>query len=287
MESFHSEKLVKELSKIAWILRKDVIDMIHRAGSGHPGGSLSAAEIVTALIFHHLNIDPKNPQMPERDRFLLSKGHAAPLLYAALARRGFFPLEELKTFRQLDSRLQGHPDRLKTPGVEMTSGILGHGVAVGVGLALAARIDNAKWRVYVLVGDGEIQAGVIWEGAMMASKYRLGNLTVIVDFNKVQLDGPVHEIMPIQPVTEKWKAFGWYVTEIDGHNMREILDTLDEIDNIQDQPKVIIAHTIKGKGVSFMEGKSYWHGRAPNDEQYLQAMKELSQAIKKLELSEG
>ena len=286
MESFHSEKLVKELSKIAWILRKDVIDMIHRAGSGHPGGSLSAAEIVTALIFHHLNIDPKNPQMPERDRFLLSKGHAAPLLYAALARRGFFPLEELKTFRQLDSRLQGHPDRLKTPGVEMTSGILGHGVAVGVGLALAARIDNAKWRVYVLVGDGEIQAGVIWEGAMMASKYRLGNLTVIVDFNKVQLDGPVHEIMPIQPVTEKWKAFGWYVTEIDGHNMREILDTLDEIDNIQDQPKVIIAHTIKGKGVSFMEGKSYWHGRAPNDEQYLQAMKELSQAIKKLELSE-
>jgi len=286
MESFHSEKLVKELSKIAWILRKDVIDMIHRAGSGHPGGSLSAAEIVTALIFHHLNIDPKNPQMPERDRFLLSKGHAAPLLYAALARRGFFPLEELKTFRQLDSRLQGHPDRLKTPGVEMTSGILGHGVAVGVGLALAARIDNAKWRVYVLVGDGEIQAGVIWEGAMMASKYRLGNLTVIVDFNKVQLDGPVHEIMPIQPVTEKWKAFGWYVTEIDGHNMREILDTLDEMDNIQDQPKVIIAHTIKGKGVSFMEGKSYWHGRAPNDEQYLQAMKELSQAIKKLELSE-
>jgi len=287
MESFHSEKLVKELSKIAWILRKDVIDMIHRAGSGHPGGSLSAAEIVTALIFHHLNIDPKNPQMPERDRFLLSKGHAAPLLYAALARRGFFPLEELKTFRQLDSRLQGHPDRLKTPGVEMTSGILGHGVAVGVGLALAARIDNAKWRVYVLVGDGEIQAGVIWEGAMMASKYRLGNLTVIVDFNKVQLDGPVNEIMPIQPLTEKWKAFGWYVTEIDGHNMREILDTLDEIDNIQDQPKVIIAHTIKGKGVSFMEGKSYWHGRAPNDEQYLQAMKELSQAIKKLELSEG
>ena len=287
MESFHSEKLVKELSKIAWILRKDVIDMIHRAGSGHPGGSLSAAEIVTALIFHHLNIDPKNPQMPERDRFLLSKGHAAPLLYAALARRGFFPLEELKTFRQLDSRLQGHPDRLKTPGVEMTSGILGHGVAVGVGLALAARIDNAKWRVYVLVGDGEIQAGVIWEGAMMASKYRLGNLTVIVDFNKVQLDGPVHEIMPIQPVAEKWKAFGWHVTEIDGHNMREILDTLDEMDNIQDQPKVIIAHTIKGKGVSFMEGKSYWHGRAPNDEQYLQAMRELSQAIKKLELSEG
>ncbi|MCD6470418.1 transketolase [Candidatus Bathyarchaeota archaeon] len=286
MKSFHSEKLVKELSKIAWILRKDVIDMIHRAGSGHPGGSLSAAEIVTALIFHHLNIDPNNPQMPERDRFLLSKGHAAPLLYAALARRGFFPLEELKTFRQLDSRLQGHPDRLKTPGVEMTSGILGHGVAVGVGLALAARIDNAKWRVYVLVGDGEIQAGVIWEGAMMASKYRLGNLTVIVDFNKVQLDGPVNEIMPIQPLTEKWKAFGWHVTEIDGHNMREILDTLDEMDNIQDQPKVIIAHTIKGKGVSFMEGKAYWHGRAPNDEQYLQAMKELSQAIKKLELSE-
>lgn len=208
---------------------------------------------------------------------MLSKGHAAPLLYAALTRRGFFPISELKTLRQLDSRLQGHPDRLKTPGVEMTSGVLGHGVAIGVGLALGARLDYDKWKTYVLVGDGEIQAGVVWEGAMMASKYKLANLTVILDLNDVQLDGPVHEIMPIQPVTEKWKAFGWHVTEIDGHNMKEVLDTLDKVDNIHDQPKIVIAHTVKGKGVSYMEGQAGWHGRAPNDEEYAQAMKELSE----------
>jgi len=251
--------------------------MIYAAGSGHPGGSLSAAEIVTALVFHHLNIDPKNPQMPQRDRFLLSKGHAAPLLYAALARRGFFPVEELKTFRQLDSRLQGHPDRLKTPGVEMTSGVLGHGVAIGVGLALAARLDGSRWKTYVLVGDGEIQAGVVWEGALMASKYKLGNLTVILDYNDVQLDGPVHEIMPIQPVVEKWRAFGWHVTEIDGHDMREVLSTLDMTDNIHDQPKIIVAHTTKGKGVSYMENQARWHGRAPNEQEYAQAIKELTE----------
>jgi len=273
----HPEKTIGELAELAWILRIDVVDMIHVAGSGHPGGSLSAAEIVTALMFHHLNIDPKNPQIPNRDRFLLSKGHAAPLLYAALARRGFFPVEELKTLRQLDSRLQGHPDRLKTPGVEMTSGVLGHGVAIGVGLALAARLDDARWKVYVLVGDGEIQAGVIWEGALMASKYRLGNLTVILDFNNVQLDGPVHEIMPIQPVAEKWRSFGWQVTEIDGHNMREVLNALDVTDNIRDQPKIIIAHTTKGKGVSYMENQARWHGRAPTDEEYAQAIKGLTE----------
>ena len=273
----HSEKVIEELTRLAWTLRIDVVDMIHNAGSGHPGGSLSAADIVTALIFHHLNIDPKNPEMPERDRFLLSKGHAAPVLYAALARKGFFPFEELKTFRQLDSRLQGHPDRLKTPGVEMTSGVLGHGVAIGVGLALAARLSDAGWKVYVLVGDGEIQAGVIWEGALMASKYKLGNLTVILDFNDVQLDGPVHEIMPIEPVVDKWKSFGWYVMEIDGHDMRQVLNALDTVDNVRDQPKIIVAHTTKGKGVSYMENQSSWHGLAPNDEEYAQAIKELSE----------
>jgi len=274
---FHPEKIVRDLAELAWTLRIDVVGMIYAAGSGHPGGSLSAAEIVTALVFHHLNIDPKNPQMPQRDRFLLSKGHAAPLLYAALARRGFFPVEELKTFRQLDSRLQGHPDRLKTPGVEMTSGVLGHGVAVGVGLALAARLDGDRWKTYVLVGDGEIQAGVVWEGALMASKYKLGNLTVILDHNDVQLDGPVHEIMPIQPVVEKWRAFGWHVTEIDGHDMREVLNTLDMTDNIHDQPKIIVAHTTKGKGVSYMENQARWHGRAPNEQEYAQAIKELTE----------
>ncbi len=274
---FHPEKTIRDLAELAWTLRIDVVDMIYAAGSGHPGGSLSAAEIVTALIFHHLNIDPENPQMPKRDRFLLSKGHAAPILYAALARRGFFPVEELKTLRQLDSRLQGHPDRLKTPGVEMTSGVLGHGVAIGVGLALAARLEGAPWKTYVLVGDGEIQAGVVWEGALMASKYKLGNLTVILDHNNVQLDGPVHEIMPIQPVVEKWRAFGWHVTEIDGHDMREVLNALDMTDNIHDQPKIIIAHTTKGKGVSYMENQARWHGRAPNEQEYAQAIKELKE----------
>jgi len=274
----HSQKDIEELTKLAWTLRIDVIDMIHNAASGHPGGSLSAADIVTALIFHHLNIDPKNPEMPERDRFLLSKGHAAPVLYAALARRGFFPFEELKTLRQLDSRLQGHPDRLKTPGVEMTSGVLGHGVAIGVGLALAARLDDAGWKVYVLVGDGETQAGVIWEGALMASKYKLGNLTVILDFNDVQLDGPVHEIMPIEPVMDKWKSFGWHVIEIDGHDMRQVLNALDAVDEVHGQPKIVVAHTTKGKGVSYMENQSRWHGRAPNDEEYAQALKELSES---------
>ena len=275
--SYHSEELVQHLSDLAWVLREDVVRMIYRAGSGHLGGSLSAVEIVTALFFHHIKVDPQNPTMPDRDRFLLSKGHAAPLLYAALARRGFFPVEELETLRELDSRLQGHPDRLKTPGVEMTSGVLGHGVAIGVGLALAARLDNAKWKVYVLVGDGETQAGIVWEGAMMASKYELGNLTVILDFNDVQLDGPVHEIMPIQPVADKWRSFGWHVTEINGHDMREVLEALDRTDNVHDQPKTIVARTVKGKGVSFMEGQSRWHGRAPNEGEYAQAMKELSE----------
>lgn len=275
---FHSEKVIEELAELAWTLRIDVVDMIHDAGSGHPGGSLSAAEIVTALIFHHLRIDPECPEMPDRDRFLLSKGHAAPVLYAALARSGFLQFEELKTLRRLDSRLQGHPDRLKTPGVEMTSGVLGHGVAIGVGLALAARLDDAGWKVYVLVGDGEIQAGVIWEGALMASKYKLGNLTVILDFNDVQLDGPVHEIMPIEPVVDKWKSFGWHVVEIDGHDMRQVLNALDTVDNVHDQPKIIVAHTTKGKGVSYMENQSRWHGRAPNDEEHVQALKELSES---------
>lgn len=275
---FHSEKVIEELAELAWTLRIDVVDMIHNAGSGHPGGSLSAAEIVTALIFHHLKTDPEDPEMPDRDRFLLSKGHAAPVLYAALARRGFFAFEELKSLRQLDSRLQGHPDRLKTPGVEMTSGVLGHGVAIGVGLALAARLDDAGWRVYVLVGDGETQAGVIWEGALMASKYKLGNLTVILDFNDVQLDGPVHEIMPIEPVVDKWKSFGWHVMEIDGHDMRQVLNALDTVGNVHGQPKIIVAHTTKGKGVSYMENQSRWHGRAPNDEEYAQAIKELSES---------
>lgn len=275
--AYHSESLVAELSEMARQLRVDVIEMITRAGSGHPGGSLSAAEIMAVLFFHQMRLDPHNPTWPQRDRFILSKGHAAPVLYAALARRGFFPREELWTLRRLDSRLQGHPDRNKTPGVEMTSGALGHGIAIGAGLALGLRLEHNPARVFVLVGDGELQAGVIWEGVMTAAKYKLSNLTVIMDYNDVQLDGAVHDIMPLEPVVDKWRAFGWRTLEIDGHNVRAILEALDQAANIHDCPTAIIARTTKGKGVSFMENRSEWHGGAPNQEQYEQAMRELSQ----------
>jgi len=274
---YHSNELLASLSGKAAQLRKTVVDMVYCAQSGHPGGSLSAADIVAALVFHKLRLDPANPQWPERDRFILSKGHAAPLLYAALAARGFFPTEELKTLRRLDSRLQGHPDRLKTPGVEMTAGALGHGLAVGTGLALAARLDGQSWRTYVVMGDGEIQAGVVWEGALFAAKYGLDNLTAIVDNNGVQLDGFVHDIMPLEPMADKWRAFGWHVIEIHGHNMRQILDALDEAEDIHGRPTVVIAHTTKGKGVSFMENQCAWHGRAPTDEQCQQALCELGE----------
>lgn len=271
----HSDELVTSLCTKATLLRRTVVEMIYCAQSGHPGGSLSAADIVAALMFHKLRIDPANPGWPERDRFILSKGHAAPLLYAALAMRGFFPVEELKTLRQLDSRLQGHPDRLKTPGVEMTAGALGHGLAIGVGLAMTARMDCLPYHTYVLLGDGELQAGVVWEGALFAAKYHLDNLTAIVDLNGVQLDGFVREIMPLEPIADKWRSFGWYVIQLHGHNMRQILDALDEADDIHGKPTVLIAHTTKGKGVSFMENQCAWHGRAPSAEQCEQAICEL------------
>jgi len=272
---FHSEGLVRNLTDLARNLRIQVIEMIYCAQSGHPGGSLSAADIVAALYFNHLRLDPMRPDWPERDRFILSKGHAAPLLYAALCERGFFGQECLTTLRCLDSPLQGHPDRLKTDGVEMTAGSLGHGLSVGVGLALGACLDGAAYRTYVLLGDGEIQAGIIWEAAMTAAKYGLGNLTAILDYNDVQLDGPVHEIMPLEPVKAKWESFGWHTVEIDGHNMHQILEALDEATHVHSQPTIIIAHTVKGKGVSFMENKSTWHGRAPTEEEYKIAMAEL------------
>jgi transketolase len=271
----HEEGLVSHLSEVARDLRRTVVKMIHQAESGHLGGSLSAAEIIAALYFHKLRIDPARPDWHERDRFIMSKGHAAPLLYAALAGRGFFPVEELATLRQLGSRLQGHPDRLKTPGVEMTAGLLGHGVSIGAGLALAARLNGMDYRTYVLIGDGEIQAGVIWEGVMEAAKYCLSSLTVILDRNEVQLDGPVCEIMPLAPVVDKWRAFNWAVLEIDGHDIRQVLNALDLAQQTHDRPTVIVAHTVKGKGVSFMEGQSCWHGRAPCDEECTQALAEL------------
>jgi len=272
---YHPESLIMELEELALGLRIDSLGMIHRRKAGHPGGSLSAAEIMAALFFHKLRLDPKRPDWPQRDRFILSKGHASAILYAALARRGFFPVEDLKHWGELDCHLQGHPDRLKTLGVEMTSGILGHGVAIGAGLTLAARLNKLNYRVYVLLGDGECQAGIVWEGAMTAAKYHLAQMTAIVDYNDVQLDGPVHEIMPLEPLVGKWRACNWAVLEINGHNTRQVLEALDTACEIHDRPTVIIAHTTKGKGVSFMENDSRWHGLPPDDVQYAQALAEL------------
>jgi transketolase len=272
---YHPESLIQELEEIAALLRLDSLEMIHRRGAGHPGGSLSAAEMMAALYFHQLKIDPQHPDWEGRDRFILSKGHASALLYSALARKEFFPKEDLANWGKLDCHLQGHPDRLKTPGVDMTSGVLGHGVAVGAGLALAARLRKIPYHVYVLLGDGECQAGVIWEGAMAAAKFRLSNLTILVDYNDVQLDGPVHEIMPIEPLAEKWQAWNWKVLEINGHDMRQVLEALDTAGEIHNRPTAILAHTTKGKYVSFMEGNAYWHGVAPNDAQLAQAMAEI------------
>ena len=276
---YYPEALIVELNQRARQLRLDSLDMIYRRGAGHPGGSLSAAEIMAALFFHKIRLDPQRPDWPERDRFILSKGHASAILYAALARRGFFPMEDLKRWGELDCHLQGHPDRLKTSGVEMTSGILGHGIAIGAGLALVAHLDGKSWRVYVLLGDGECQAGVVWEGAMTAAKYRLSNMTAIVDYNDVQLDGPVHQVMPMEPMVEKWRACNWAVLEINGHNMRQVLEALDTAQEIHDRPTLILAHTTKGKGVSYMENKSVWHGIPPSQAQYEQAVAELTQEV--------
>ncbi len=271
----HSQELIKDLEEKARGFRVQVIQMIYKAQSGHPGGSLSCMDILTALYFHHLRINPQRPASQDRDRFVLSKGHAAPALYVVLAELGYFPKEALFTLRQLGSILQGHPDMRKTPGVEMSTGSLGNGLSVGIGMALGARLARKNYHVYALVGDGEVDEGGIWEAAMAASKYKLDNLTAICDFNRVQLDGPIEEIMPLDPLPEKWEAFNWNVIEIDGHNMEEILDALDKAKQVRGRPTVIIAHTVKGKGISFMEGKFQWHGNAPNEEEYKIALKEL------------
>jgi transketolase len=273
--AYHSEALLAELSEVARELRRDSLAMIHRRAAGHPGGSLSCAEIMAALFFHKLNIDPARPDWPDRDRLIMSKGHASAILYAALARRGFFPQSDLEAWGDLASHLQGHPDRLKTPGVDMTSGLLGHGIAIGVGLALAARRQGRSYRIYTVMGDGECQGGIVWEGAMAAAKFRIATLTAILDYNDVQLDGAVHDVMPLEPLVEKWRSFNWAVLEINGHNLRQVLEALDTASEIHGRPTVIIAHTTKGKGVSFMEDRSYWHGAAPNAAQLAQAMGEL------------
>lgn len=268
---------ISELEETARLLRMDSLRFIHRRGAGHPGGALSAAEIMAVLYFHVMRIHPANPGWEERDRFILSKGHASAVLYSALARRGFFPLSELDNWGEVDCPHQGHPDRLKTPGVDMTSGLLGHGVALGAGLALAARLKKMDYRTYGLLGDGEIQGGIVWEGAMTAAKYRLANLTVILDYNNVQLDGPVFEVMPLEPLAEKWSACGWYVVEANGHSIQQVVEALEFATQIHDRPTIIIAHTTKGRGVSFMENQSYWHGNVPNPEQLKQALAELEE----------
>jgi len=274
-DALHDDELIESLNKIAKEIRKDVLLMTTKARSGHPGGSLSAADIITALYFHHLRHDPKNPQWEDRDRFVLSKGHVCPALYAALARCGYFPREALWTLRKVGSILQGHPDMKKTPGVEASTGSLGQGLSIGIGMALAAKLDKKDYRVYVLLGDGELDEGQVWEAAMAAAHYKIDNLTAIVDLNGLQLDGFTKDVMSLDPVADKWRAFGWHVIEINGHNMKEILDALDEAEKIKQKPTVIIAHTIKGKGVSFMENQVQYHGKPLTEEQLEKALKEL------------
>ena len=276
MKTLTPEKIA-ELEELARQLRVDSLRLIHRRGAGHPGGTLSAAEITAVLYFHVLQIDPARPNWDQRDRFILSKGHASAVLYSALTRRGFFPFSELDNWGEIDCPHQAHPDRLKTPGVDMTSGLLGHGVAVGVGLALAARLKKLSYHTYILLGDGECQGGIVWEGAVTAAKYHLSNLTAILDNNNVQLDGPVHEVMPLEPLSDKWSACGWNVIEINGHSVREVVEALELAGEIHDRPTIVIAHTTKGKGVSFMENQSYWHGNAPDAAQLGQALTELGE----------
>lgn len=277
--NYYSEQLILKLHHYAYKIRMDALKMIYERAAGHPGGSLSCAEIISALYFHHLRIDPQKPYWKNRDRFILSKGHASAIVYAALARRGFFEIKELQTWGHPNSRLQGHPDRLKTPGIDMTTGTLGQGLSIASGMALAARLMNENWQVYVLMGDGECQSGVVWEGAMMAAKYSLSNVTAIIDYNDVQLDGFCHDVMPLEPFTKKWQSFNFSVVEIDGHNISELLKALDFSKEIHHKPTVIIAHTTKGKGVSFMENEAKWHGLAPNNEQYKTAIEELKGAL--------
>ncbi len=269
------EGTINKLKKIANELRIDVIDMIYKAQSGHPGGSLSAADIVTALYFHSMKVDPLNPSWPDRDRFIMSKGHACPIWYAALAKKGFFERNELWKLRRIDGILQGHPDMLKTPGIDMTTGSLGNGLGAGVGMALSAKYLKKDYYTYVLIGCSEHNEGVLWEAALSAAKFKLDNLVAIVDYNKLQLDGYNDEVLPIEPVIDKWVSFGWYAQKVDGHNIGKILETVNNARSKRILPSVIIADTIKGKGISYMEDKCEWHGEVPDKDEYEKAMAEL------------
>ena len=270
-----NEKKSKFLEETANKIRQDIVEMLTEAGSGHSASPLGTADIFAALYFHILNHNPKKPDWPDRDRFVLSCGHYCPVQYAAMARAGYFPLEELKTLRKLDSRLQGHPHRTALPGIEVTSGPLGDGLPQAVGMALAAKMDGKKHRVYCLTSDGEHDTGIIWEAAMFAGKNRLSNLTLIIDRNNIQIDGFTENVMPIEPLKDKYEAFNWHVLEVDGHNMESFIDAINEAMAIYEKPTVIIAHTIPGKGVDFMEWDYNWHGKPPKTDEAKKALHQL------------
>ncbi|MFZ0133685.1 MAG: transketolase [Desulfobacterales bacterium] len=271
----HVPLSVDELKQKAADIRCDIIEMICTAQAGHPGGSLSATDIVTALYFRLMRLDPRNPRWPDRDRFILSKGHACPVWYAALAERGFFDKSHLGTLRRLGSILQGHPDMNKVPGIDMTTGSLGHGLSVGIGMALAGRLQKKDYHVWVVIGDGESQEGSIWEAAMAGARWKLDNLTAILDRNNLQNDFYVDDLMPIEPVGDKWRAFGWHVVDIDGHDMTAVVTALEGARARKGVPTMIIARTIKGKGVSYMENVCEWHGKAPRPEEAERALCEI------------
>lgn len=272
----------KELEKVAYNIRKNAITAVFSASSGHPGGSLSIADLLAVLYFEEMNIDPQNPKKEDRDRLVLSKGHCSPALYGALAERGFFPKEDLKTFRQATSYLQGHPDMKNIPGVDMTTGSLGLGISTACGIALSGKIYNNDYRVYAILGDGEIEEGQVWEAAMYASHYKLDNLCAFVDVNGLQIDGSTLEVMNSAPIDKKFESFGWNVVVIDGHNYDEIRNALAEAKKVKNQPTAVIMNTVKGKGVSYMENNVSWHGSAPNEEQYNMAIEELDAHLAKL-----
>lgn len=275
-------KRIKELKVTALGIRKSIVDSVHSAKAGHPGGSLSAADLLTYLYFEKMNIDPKDPKKADRDRFVLSKGHAAPVLYATLAHRGYFPVEELLTLRKTTSRLQGHPDMKGIPGVDMSSGSLGQGISTACGMALSAKHFGDKFRVYALLGDGECEEGQVWEAAMFAGNKKLSNLTAFVDYNGLQIDGSIEEVNSPAPFDTKFAAFGWNVITINGHDFNEIEAAIAAAEAETEKPTAIIMNTIKGKGVSFMENQCGWHGKAPNDEQHAEAIKELDAALAEL-----
>lgn len=274
-----TDQKVLELEKLCHMFRKDIIDVLYKKQTGHPGGSLSVCEILTSLYFYSAKVNPENPKMEDRDRIVLCKGHAAPMLYRVLAEKGFFPVEEMNTLRDLNTNLQGHPCSRSTPGVEISTGPLGIGLSASLGIALALRLDNNPARVYAVLGDGEINEGTVWEACMSAAKYKADNLTAVLDWNGVQLDGTSEEIMPLGDLNAKFSAFGWNCIECDGHNIKELCNSLDIAKEYKGKPTIILARTIKGKGVSFMEGKSAWHGKPIGKAEYEQAMQELGGAI--------